>query len=163
MADPQRQDEYAWEFVLAQVRALKSVVTPAGNQLDHALRTATTLRRRQASPLLVATGLIHDIGKSADLALHAEIGAICLQGVVHPEVVWLVRWHVVAQRIMLVSEPLRSQLQTNPWFDDLQMLIAADGHPDATAPLPPPEEFDAAVRSILLRTGSFTPGRAFDA
>jgi predicted HD phosphohydrolase len=141
--------EESLAYLLSRVRALEQVVTPRGNQLEHALLTAASLRRRGADALLVAAGVVHDIGKAEDLARHPEIGAAWLEGHAHPDVIWLVRWHVVAQRMERVPEPLASELRAHPRYRDLQLLIEVDYHPEAVAPLPALDAFEGALRAAV--------------
>jgi hypothetical protein len=142
--------EQALAYLVGRVRDLESVVTPGGNQFEHALRTAESLRRRGGDALLVATGLVHDIGKAEDPARHPEIGAAWLEGHVHPEVVWLVRWHVVAQRMERVPEPLASELRSHPRYADLQLLIHVDYHPEPVEPLPALTSFEEELRAAIV-------------
>lgn len=151
MLDPQQKFEVAFQHVLDHVRRLADLETPGGNQLDHALRTAETLRRQRGDAILVAAGLLHDIGKVANQGEHEVIGALRLRGFVHPEVVWLVRLHVVAQRVADVPEPARTRLVSHRRFNDLLALVAADAQPDPMEAVPPLEAFYNDVRSVILQ------------
>ena len=60
---------------------------------DHSLQTATRAMRAGADTDLVVAALLHDVGKSIAAVHHGNVAASMLNGLVRPEVVWVVRVH----------------------------------------------------------------------
>jgi hypothetical protein len=67
---------------------------PEGDALFHSLQAFELAKRATKDRVLWAAALFHDVGKAIDGALHDEIGADLLAGLLTPRAVWLVRHHL---------------------------------------------------------------------
>ena len=67
---------------------------PEGDALFHSLQVYDLARRATTDRILWAAALFHDVGKAVDGALHDEIGADLLEGLLPDRAVWLVRHHL---------------------------------------------------------------------
>jgi len=67
---------------------------PEGDALFHSLQVFELAQRQSADRVMWAAALFHDVGKAIDGALHDEIGADLLEGLLPPRAVWLVRHHL---------------------------------------------------------------------
>ena len=75
---------------------------------DHSLQTATRAMRAGADTDLVVAALLHDVGKSIAAVHHGNVAASMLNGLVRPEVVWVVRVHqAFTARVRLVKKSIR--------------------------------------------------------
>lgn len=77
---------------------------PEGDALYHSLQVFEHARSATDDRELWAAALFHDVGKAIDGALHDEIGADLLEGLVSDRVVFLVRHH-----LDLLREPRRTR------------------------------------------------------
>lgn len=67
---------------------------PEGDALTHSLQVFGRALAETHDPVLLAASLLHDVGKAHAGADHDEVGADLLEGLIHPDVVWLVRHHL---------------------------------------------------------------------
>jgi hypothetical protein len=67
---------------------------PEGDALFHSLQVFDHARAHTEDRELWAAALFHDVGKAIDGALHDEIGADLLEGLLNDRIVFLVRHHL---------------------------------------------------------------------
>jgi predicted HD phosphohydrolase len=77
---------------------------PEGDALYHTLQVFDLARRATDDRVLWAAALFHDVGKAIDGALHDEIGADLVDGLLPPRAVWLIRHH-----LDLLKDPRRTR------------------------------------------------------
>jgi len=133
---------------------------PEGDALYHSLQVFQLAERAGAPTHLVAAALLHDIGKAVQTEGHAEIGARDLEGLVSPQVTWLVRHHM---DLLYNPKRTRAMLLGTRQLAELELLRAWDkAGRDPHAWVCSPEE---AVASLLEHRDALTgdtPGDPFD-
>ena len=67
---------------------------PESDALYHSLQTFQLAYHDTDDPTLHAAALLHDVGKAHAGGDHAEVGAELLDGLIAPDVVWLVGHHL---------------------------------------------------------------------
>ena len=67
---------------------------PEGDALYHSLQVFQCALEETRDGVMLAAALMHDIGKAIDPPMHAEVGADDLEGLLSPQIVWLVRHHM---------------------------------------------------------------------
>jgi len=95
---------------------------PEGDALFHSLQVFELAYRSTDDRVLWAAALFHDVGKSVDSALHDEVGADLLEGLLPARAVWLVRHHLdllkdrrLARRRYAGTSALRDLEQLRRW------------------------------------------------
>ena len=128
--------EASLKYIICRIYNLKDICTRRGNQLEHSIRVAESLKQKGADDYLVAAALLQDIGKAQSEFFHPDIGAKWLQGHVHPEVLWVVKWHIIAQHMDCVPELQKSKIQLHQRYKDLKLLCEVDVSPVTIDKLP---------------------------
>ena len=105
---------------LCEIYETKGYETFEGDRLvtqtSHGLQTAMIAELEGASPALIVSGLLHDIGRiinpkdraltdSGKDAKHEIVGQKYLEEWFGPEVTMPIRWHVAAKRYLVATDP----------------------------------------------------------
>ena len=77
---------------------------PEGNALYHSLQVFDCALIDSNNPTLWAAALLHDVGKGIDYPNHAHVGADELEGIIRPDICWLIRHH-----LDLLTHPKRTR------------------------------------------------------
>lgn len=114
----------------------------AVDQLEHALQTATRLRRAGADADLVVAGLLHDVGKLWNEVRHAPVAVTMLAGRVRGEVLGALLFH---------ADYRSGELE--PGTEEGRMLLEADqaSTGDAAFDTEPLESFRPWLMQVFAR------------
>jgi hypothetical protein len=111
---------------------------PEGDALFHSLQVFDLARRASPDRIMWAAALFHDVGKAVDSALHDEIGADLLLGLLPSRAVWLVRHHL---DLLKNTRSTRRRLRGTPRLRELESLRRFDlGGRDPRARVLAPED-----------------------
>ena len=92
---------------------------PEGDALFHSLQVFELAHRSTTDRTLWAAALFHDVGKAIDGALHDEIGADLLAGLLPGRAVWLVRHHL---DLLKERRATQRRHKGTPALRDLELL-----------------------------------------
>ena len=67
---------------------------PEGDALFHSLQVFQIALQETHNPVLLMAALFHDIGKAQGSKDHDKTGAAMLDGIVDPEIIWLIEHHL---------------------------------------------------------------------
>jgi len=127
---------------------------PEGDALTHSLQVFDRALAATRDPELHTAALLHDIGKSMDIAEHAELGADLLDGVFSERVTRLVRHHM---DLLRRPRQTRRHFANTPFLRDLELLRRLDlaGRVKGARTI----RLDHAVELILeyMNAGAITP------
>ena len=77
---------------------------PEGDALFHSIQVFQIALQQSKNPILLASALFHDVGKSYGNVDHDKTGADLLRGILDDEVVWLIEHH-----LDLLTNPRRTR------------------------------------------------------
>jgi hypothetical protein len=99
------------------------VFHPEGDALFHTLQVFERALADTRDPILLAAALFHDVGKALDGPSHEIEGAWLLEGLLHPDVVFLVEHH-----LDLLRDPreTRRRFANSDWLPLLERLRRYD-------------------------------------
>jgi hypothetical protein len=99
------------------------VFHPEGDALFHTLQVFERALADTRDPILLAAALFHDVGKALDGPSHEIEGAWLLEGLAHPDVVFLVEHH-----LDLLRDPreTRRRFANSYWLPLLERLRRYD-------------------------------------
>jgi hypothetical protein len=99
------------------------VFHPEGDALFHTLQVFESALADTRDPILLAAALFHDVGKALDGPSHEIEGAWLLEGLLHPDVVFLVEHH-----LDLLRDPreTRRRFANSYWLPLLERLRRYD-------------------------------------
>jgi len=123
------------------------VYHPEGDALFHSLQVFQHALKQNASPILLAAALFHDVGKSHGSKHHDIVGAEMLDGVLNEKIVWLVEHHLDLLRKPVSTEKQLKHRQTQ--LNNLRLLRKWDlAGRDLFADVITPEEAVGIVMSF---------------